>query len=235
MKKLIVVAAAMLSTLTAAAQYYPDGRPIPPSKRGSYYGTKSSYSNPWRTSHYNNTYYGFRIGLNVATVNSDAPVLDANDAKTGLDVGFVIGTQLTRTAPLFFETGLSYTEKGGKSDYQGGKFTYSLNYLEMPLLLKYKYYAGPDVSIEPFLGGYLAVGVSGKIKDYGERQAYSSFDSDDPGSFQRFDGGLRLGCGVSFQMLYLGISYDIGLANVGHSDFDDTRTGTLNLNVGVNF
>lgn len=87
-------------------------------------------------------------------------------------MGFVIGTQLTRTAPLFFETGLSYTEKGGKSDYQGGKFAYSLNYLEMPLLLKYKYYAGPDVSIEPFLGGYLAVGVrGGKIKDYGERQA----------------------------------------------------------------
>lgn len=230
-----MMAAAFLTTLSAAAQYYPDGRPIPPSKRGSYYSSRSSYSKGWSASHPNNTYYGFRIGLNVATVNSDAAILDANDAKAGLDLGFVIGTQLTRTAPLFFETGLSYTEKGGKTTYQGSKFTYSLNYLELPLVLKYKYYASRDVSIEPFMGGYLALGVSGKIKDYGERQAYSSFDSDDPGSFQRFDGGLRLGCGVSFQMLYLGLSYDIGLANVGHSDFDDTRTGTLNLNLGVNF
>ncbi|MGI6233462.1 MAG: porin family protein [Prevotella sp.] len=234
MKKTLLMLVLLMTVTAASAQYYPDGRPIPPSKRASYYNHRNNYD------HYHDyglgrTYYGFRVGLGVATVNSDADDLDGGNAKTGLNVGFVVGTQLTDRAPLYFETGLYYTEKGGKGYHDGSKFTYGLNYLEVPLLLKYKYSVAPDFTIEPFMGGYLACGVSGKIKDYGNREAYSSFDSDYDSSFKRFDGGLRLGCGFGFQMLYLGVSYDIGLANVGRSDFDDTHTGTLNINVGVNF
>ncbi len=235
MKKFLLSCLAVLTVASASAQYYPDGRPIPPSRRSGYYGRPAGRIMHSAYPRYHNTYYGFRVGLGVATVHSDAPALDATDAKTGLNVGFVVGTQIAPTAPLFFESGLYYTEKGGKSNYQGSRFTYGLNYLEVPLLLKYKYYASPGVSIEPFAGGYLALGVSGKIKDYGDRQAYSSFDNDASSSFRRFDGGLKVGCGVSFQMLYLGVSYDIGLANVGHYDFEDTRTGCLNLDFGVNF
>lgn len=231
MKKFFLLSVAMLATVAASAQYYPDGRPIPPSKRYKYYNDRSG---GYRDRSPQDTYYGFRLGMAVASVHSDAPILDGSDPKVGLDVGFAVGTRIVPRTPLFFETGLSYTEKGGKGEYQGSKFTYGLHYLELPLLLKYKYYATPDFSIEPFLGGYLAVGVGGKIKDYGNREAYSSF-SDDQASFKRFDGGLRLGCGVSYDMLYLGLSYDIGLANVGHYDFEDTRTGSLNLNVGVTF
>lgn len=232
MKKMFLLSLVLLCTLTASAQFYPDGRPIPPSKRASYYGSRHQSSNWWGP---HQTYVGFRLGLGVSTVNSDASDLDGGTAKTGLNVGVAVGTQLTTAAPLFFESGLYYTEKGGKGKHDGSKFTYNLDYLEVPLLLKYKYQASPDVSIEPFMGGYLACGVGGKIKDYGNREAYSSFDSDETNNFKRFDGGLKLGCGVSFQMLYFDISYDIGLANIGHDDFDDTRNGCLNLNIGVNF
>lgn len=219
----------LLVALPASAQYYPDGRPIPPRLRHSYYSDRAN------DYHYNPVYYGFRIGLGVGTVNSDSPYLDGNKAKAGLNVGFVIGTQLTRNTPLCFETGLYYTEKGGKSTYDGNKFTYGLDYLEVPLLLKYKYYADRDFSIEPFLGGYLACGVAGKIKDFGNREAYSSFGDDYTQNFKRFDGGLRLGCGLGFQMVYMEASYDIGLANVGNDEFDDTHTGCFNLTFGVNF
>lgn len=230
MKKIILLSLALVATLTASAQYYPEGRPIPPRHR---YG--NSYNHRSSNNYFgDDTYYGFRLGLNVASVHSDAAILDGSDSRTGLDVGAVIGTRLTSAAPLYFETGLSYTEKGGKGTYQGDKFTYRLDYLELPLVLKYKYAVSPDVTIEPFAGGYLALGVGGKIKNYGAREAYSSF-SDDNATFKRFDGGLRIGCGASFDMLYLGLSYDIGLANIGHDDFDDTRTGCLNLNIGVTF
>ena len=102
-------------------------------------------------------------------------------------------------------------------------------------MLKYKCRANLDVSIEPFLGGYLACGVGGKIKDYNHRAAYNSFDDDYNDTFNRFDGGLKLGVGASFQMLYLETSYDIGLANVGKDNFADTRNGCLNLTLGINF
>jgi hypothetical protein len=232
MKKsfLITLASVLLIAAPASAQYYSDGRPIPPRHRKAY--CKNNRSN----NHYlGSTYFGFRLGLGVSTVNSDSPVLNGNDAKAGLNVGFAVGTQLTSYAPLFFETGLYYNEKGGKSTYNGNKFTYGLDYLEVPLLLKYKVYANSDVTIEPFLGGYLAYGVGGKIKDYDSRKAYNSFDGDYNDTFKRFDGGIRLGCGFGFQMMYLEASYDIGLANVGKDDFDDTHTGCLNLTLGVNF
>ena len=226
MKKILVsLIACFLMTAPVAAQYYPDGRPVPPRLRNGYHPRGN-------TAYYPNMYYGFRIGLGVGTVNSESDYLNGNKAQTGLNMGFVLGTQLTTAAPLFFETGIYYSEKGGKSTYDNQKFTYGLNYIEFPLLLKYKYYADRDFSIEPFVGGYLAYGVGGKIKDFREREAYNSFDEN---NFKRFDGGLRVGCGVGFQVMYLEASYDIGLANVGNDDFDDTHTGCLNLTFGVNF
>lgn len=115
------------------------------------------------------------------------------------------------------------------------KFSYSLDYLELPIVFKYKAPLGGGVTVEPFLGGFVACGVAGKIKDYQYREAYSSFSDDYRDNFNRFDGGLRVGCGVSFDRLYLEAAYDIGLANVGKDDFDDTHTGCFNLTLGVNF
>lgn len=231
MKRLFLLfAAGFLTAVSASAQYYPDGRPIPPSKRYGYYNGRTDNR---RGPH--DTYYGFRIGMAIASVHSDAAILDGSDPKVGLDVGFVVGTRIAPpSTPLYFETGLSYTEKGGKGDYKGNKFTYGLDYLQLPLLLKYKFPVASETTIDPFVGGYLAVGVGGKIKDYGDREAYSSFGSDQA-SFKRFDGGIRLGCNLNYNILTVGLSYDIGLANVGHYDFEDTRTGALNLNVGVTF
>ena len=117
-------------------------------------------------------YFGLRLGMNASHVSSDSPVLDGNGVKTGLNLGFVAGTQLTYRAPIFLESGLYYSQKGGKSGSGQDKFTYDLNYLEVPLLLKYSAYVAPATAVEPFIGGYLGVGVSGKVKDYDRRDAY---------------------------------------------------------------
>ena len=60
-------------------------------------------------------------------------------------------------------------------------------------------------------------------------------ESGDFPRFKRFDGGLRIGCGVGFSMFYLDMTYDIGLANISHNDYDSSSNGTLYLNFGVNF
>ena len=152
--------------------------------------------------------------------------------RNRLNIGFAAGTQLTYRAPLFLETGLYYSQKGGKSGSGHEKFTYDLNYLEVPLIIKYKHFVGNQTSIQPYAGAYLAVGTDGEIKNYGTRTAFSSYEN---GYFNRFDGGLKLGCGVGFNMLYLDASYDIGLANIGQDSFDDTHNGCFTINLGVNF
>ena len=177
-------------------------------------------------------YVGLRVGLNASHVSSESPDLNGTGVKTGLNIGVAAGTQLTYRAPIFFETGLYYSQKGGKSGSGSNKFTYDMNYLEVPLLIKYKHFVGNQTSIQPYAGGYLAVGTDGEIKNYGTRTAFSSFEN---GYFNRFDGGLKIGCGVGFNMLYLDASYDIGLANIGQDSFDDTHNGCFTINVGVYF
>lgn len=222
-RTLLLSALCVLLALPATAQYpYGPGRPR--------VETVTRHGNEYIGWH--RYYFGLRAGLAVSTVNSEAPLLDGNDAKTGLNLGVLGGVQLTRHTPLFLESGLFYTQKGGKSGDSDSRFTYDLNYLRVPLLLKYKYFAGHDVTIQPFAGGYLACGVGGNIKNYGARDSFSSFDD---GYFNRFDGGLAIGCGVGFNMLQIEAAYEFGLANVGQDDFYDTHNGCFLLNVGVNF
>ena len=100
------------------------------------------------------------------------------------------------------------------------------------MVLKYKIDVDRSFSVQPFLGGYMSLGVAGKIKDFGQRHAYSSFDKE---GFKRFDGGIRLGCGVQYDFLYAEMGYDFGLANISHDYFDTAHTGTFFATLGVNF
>lgn len=190
------------------------------------------YSGSYDTGDDSGMYYGLRLGLGLATVNSDDNRLDGGSAQAGLNLGALVGFQLSPAAPVYFETGLFYTEKGGKGYVDGSKFTYDLNYLEIPLVVKYKYEIDDDLSVQPLAGGYIAFGVGGKVKNYRDRDTYSSFSED---FFKRFDGGLKIGCGVEYQLIYAELAYDIGLANICHSDFDNSRTGCFYINCGVNF
>jgi hypothetical protein len=223
-KTLLLTLMCMALALPAIAQYgYPyGGRP-----RVQTVGRHGNEYIAWHR-----YYFGLRVGMNVSHVNSESPLLDGSSPKTGLNIGLAAGTQLTYRAPLFLETGLYYTQKGGKSGSGHDKFTYDLNYLEVPLLIKYKHFIGNQTSIQPYAGGYLAIGTDGNIKNYGTRTAFSSFEND---YFNRFDGGLKIGCGVGYNMLYLDASYDIGLANIGQDNFDDTHGGCFTINLGVNF
>lgn len=216
MKKLMLAIMGVVMSVPALAQY---GYPINPSYAEEH-----------------NVYYGLRLGLALSAVNSDDDRLDGGSVQAGLNLGAIIGFQLSPAAPVYLETGLFYTEKGGKGKVEGVKFTYDLNYLELPIIAKYKYDVDGDLSVQPFAGGYLSYGVGGKVKNFGrtkdERATYSSFSED---FFKRFDGGLRIGCGLEYQMIYAEMAYDFGLSNICHSDFDSSHNGCFYINCGVNF
>ena len=64
---------------------------------------------------WNRYYFGFRLGLNASHVGSESALLDGSGVKSGLNIGFAAGTQLSYHAPVFLESGLYYSQKGGKS------------------------------------------------------------------------------------------------------------------------
>ena len=224
MKNFVMISLlAVMAAMPASAQHGGYRAPV----RG---GLHRSFSAPRHRSS-TDIYYGLRLGVTASTVRSDDKYLDGSRAMAGLNLGMAVGFQLARATPVYLETGLYYTEKGGKGNYNG-PFSYSMNYLEVPIVMKYLIRLNPDVSIQPFAGVFGAVGVTGKIKDFNQRQAYSSFDSD---AFKRVDGGLRLGCGIQYSHFYAELGYDIGLVNVSHDYFDSSHTGCFFANFGVNF
>ena len=227
LSKAIAVMTVLITALPAASfaqghVYMYDRGHHRPTTRPGYYASEGAY-------------FGFRMGVNAAQVRSESTYFESNSPRAGLAAGVVGGAQVAPNAPVFFESGLMYVEKGGKSDY-GGDFTYNLNYLEVPMNFKYIIDVpnSPGLSIQPMLGAYMGVGVGGYIKDFGAREAYHSFGSD-PEQFKRFDGGLRIGCGLGLQMFYAEICYNLGLANIGHDMFDETHNRGLMFTVGINF
>ena len=225
MKRLMMISLlAILTAMPSMAQYVrrPYGRPVTPYHHRSHYSVRSERHTGI------DGYFGLRVGLGVATISADDRALDGDSPKSGLNVGFVAGIQVAPATPLYLETGLSYVEKGGKNS----SYTYGMNYLEVPFLMKYQYNFDRLTSIQPFAGVYCAAGISGKIKEQDQRQSHSSFSDN---AFKRLDGGLRIGCGLQFDHLYAELGYDIGRANVSHDDFNTAHTGCFFANIGVNF
>jgi len=229
-KKIIMAVLMATFCLAANAQHYRNSRYYNPARNGLDYSQRNKvHFNNYSLTPYN--YFGIRVGASIANIEED-DYCHSND-KTGLNVGIVTGLAVSRNVPLYLETGLSYTQKGGK--YSDEKV--NLGYLEVPLTVKYIFSPTRDFTIEPFAGGYLACGVNGKEKTldyYGEtRQSWDAFG--DNGAYERFDGGLKAGVGISFDALYAEISYEYGLTNIRKNDRYEEHNNALMLNVGLNF
>lgn len=228
MKKIFASLAAIL-LMASAVQAQPGrvARPYPGGHRPMH---SRGYAG-WSRGYEDAPYFGFRAGMTLSGIHSNATDLRSTTARSGMYFGVQGGVPVMPYAPLFLESGLSFVEKGAKYGSGGSGLSYDLNYLEIPLLLRYKGYLGPDSCIEPFGGFYVAGGVGGQIRDYERRVAYSSFDNE----FRRFDSGFRLGCSVSFLLFQLEAGYDIGLANISQDAFDNTRNRCFYLGLGLSF
>lgn len=173
-------------------------------------------------------YYGLRLGMNMATLTGDdVGGVDAG-TKVGLNFAPVIGLRVSDTTPIFLESGLYFSGSGAKKD----KTSVSLNYLEVPILIKYGIQATDDIAVLPFLGPTFRYGLfGGKIKQPGGVKT-DSFSDD---YFKRADVGIKLGCGAEYNKLYLEVGYQFGVTNFLDSDDFTAHNNALFLNVGLNF
>lgn len=226
MKKFLIVAIALLTSVLTMEAYGYQGN--------NYRGGRdfSMYANRYDRFGREGVYMGLRLGPSFTTVDSDDKALDGGSTQTGLNFGVFTGMQLSPKAPVFLEGGLMYVEKGGKNLYEGKKITYSLRYLELPIVVKYGIQINEHFSVQPLAGGYFALGIGGKSKNFADRDAVHSFSKH---MFKHFDGGLRFGCGVTYDLFYADLTYDLGLANICHDEFDTSHNRSLSLSLGVNF
>ena len=178
-------------------------------------------------------YYGVRLGLNLSNLSGDGETLGT---KAGLNLGAVIGLRLSDTTPLFLESGLYYTQRGAEK----GKTEVNLNYFEIPVLIKAGFNVTDDIAVLPFLGPTLSLGISGKMKGYqkdektGDEEFYSE-SSFGKAKYSRPDVGIKLGCGAEWNMIYVELGYQFGIANILDSDEFSQHGTALFFNLGVNF
>jgi len=176
-------------------------------------------------------YYGVRVGLNLSTLTGDG--MGDFGMKPGLNVGPTIGVRVSETTPVFLESGVYFSMQGAKD----GDNSIALNYFKIPVLIKYGVQVSDEFAVLPFLGPTIAFGVGGDWKTAGEGSE-SSFGK---GKFNRFDAGIRFGCGAEWNKLYLELGYEFGITNIADwkkdNGIDDAsaHNGNLFINFGVNF
>jgi len=207
MKKLFVTMCALMLSVTAFAQM----------QSGGFHLDRRS------------TYFGIRLGFNTSTIGGD---VDSN-SRTGLNLGFVAGLKCSPSIPLFLESGLYYESKGGKKvsiPIVGlpDLWKVGMDYLEIPVLMKYGIDCGNDLAVLPFVGPTFAVGIAGKVQP-------GKLDTFHSGRANRFDMGIKLGCGVEWNMIYAELGYHFGLANVSDIEDVDAHNGSFFMNLGINF
>lgn len=208
MKKILVAIMAVLFAAPSFAQY----------SSGGFSLSESSL------------YYGVRLGMNISNLTGDAPDLGS---KIGLNLGGTVGMRLSDTTPIFLESGLYFTGCGASKD----KTSISLNYLELPILIKYGVQVSDDIALLPFVGPTFRYGLfGGKWKTSGAGKT----DSFGDGKFKRADVGIKLGCGAEYNKLYLELGYQFGITNIAdwtlvNGDDATAHNGALFVNLGVNF
>lgn len=154
-----------------------------------------------------NLYYGIRFGVTSASFSG---FIDS-DSKTGMTLAGVVGFRVSTTAPVFLESGLYYTERGGK--FEDIKESY--NVLEVPLLVKYGIQTQSDIIILPFIGPYFGYAIK-------------------TDGFNRANMGFKLGCGIEFQQLYLEAGRQFGVTDILDGD-KSAHSNAWFLNFGINF
>jgi hypothetical protein len=189
-------------------------------------------------------------GLNLADV-----VIKDNEDNYSEDIKSKLGfhTGLTAEFPIneivSIEPGLFFKAKGIKNEvsesYQGVSYKTStnanLNYLDIPVVAKASHKMG-NLTAYGSLGPYLGFGLSGRSKmeeTYnGETQStdekikWGSGSDDD---LKRLDYGLTAGAGIEVNNIQIGLSYDLGLANISADTNNgmQTKVRCFNITLGL--
>lgn len=183
---------------------------------------------------YEKNILGVRAGLNLSSLSaSSGGVSVSTDSRAAFHIAVTDQILLCRHLPLYFETGLAFSSRGGKAD----DVSYRPSYLQIPVLINYHFNIKDVVSIQPFAGLYYGLGLGGKVKAGNEKGDIFG----DNGAFKRSDFGVRLGAGVVWKKIYFGLGYEIGCLNLldsgVSSDYGDLkfRNNCFTLSVGYNF
>ena len=207
--------------------------------------------------------FGIKSGANFANVYNVEDSLDYK-TKTGFIVGgfyrFDLNNHLAIQPEAYFsmkgsravgEDTYSYYDSTVTTAYD---YTLKLNYLEIPVLLKYKIPSGGKVKPNLFIGPSVAFKLSARLtgsykyqetyasSDYSGYYSYATSIDEEVDAVERTDFGLVFGAGLDIEMgsssLVIEARYNLGLT--GLSKFADAsdpgaKNAAFTLMMGIAF
>ncbi len=195
------------------------------------------------------TSFGLRAGVNFQNITGENN--NGDNLKNSLILGFNGGVvvQLPVATDFYIQSGLLYSTKGAKSEYEvlGIKETidYNVGYIELPINFLYKPTLGKGKMMLGF-GPYIAYGINGKVKYnigniVGEdniefTSEYTSLLPTEPKYFKKFDYGANLffgyelGGGLSAQL-----NTQLGLTQVNsdNTTYPNNKLSLKNTGFGI--
>lgn len=184
--------------------------------------------------------FGVRIGANLANVSSD-PEVFSTSSRFGISGGLFY--QVKASDNLIIQPEINFVQQGFKTELSILGITAtsntSLNYLQIPVLLKYGFGNMEAMNFFVQAGPYLGLGM-GKIKSKSCASGVcetseSDFGSGD-GQLKSSDFGLDLGAGININSnLSVDVRYALGLSDLDNSSDGTAKNTAINIGVGYKF
>jgi opacity protein-like surface antigen len=204
--------------------------------------------------------FGGRLGLNLASIKATydysydyydynyygdelaAAQSESNSSTTGWRPGFAISgfVNIPYNERISFQPELSFLQRGHRDSENEMGFRYessmTLNYLEIPLLVRYSFPTNgkisPAITAGPTVGFLLGMSAWEKLNGVKEEIDYSEF-------YRTTSFGIVLGAGVEYALplgkVMFDIRYDLGLSNLIDGDFDDYSEKSRALLFAIGF
>ena len=195
-----------------------------------------------------NGYSRLEAAYNPVTLKWDDS--DDDEKMTGISLGYIKGFSISKSMPLYVETGLRFTYAfwSDEEDNTESKMTY-MN-LSVPINLAYRFaIPNSEIAITPFVGLTLKGNLIGKSEyeysydDETEKSETNWFDEkyDDEDEYdedkdygygaKRIQFGWNIGANVSYNKFNVGICYGSDFSEL----WKETKTSNLAVSVGYSF
>jgi hypothetical protein len=165
------------------------------------------------------------------------------------------------TDQLGIETGVMFNTKGFRVNFEEEfifengpqksteemikyKVHANLNYIDIPVMLKFNHDLNEKVSLIGYTGPALGIAVGGKFKTKAEFMGETEEDTEDVNfgndpeedDFKRIDLGLMMGAGVMISNFRVGLMYNQGLLNISPYTENGfvSRNRVLSIGIGYN-
>jgi len=148
---------------------------------------------------------GLKLGFGIAKINTDDKELDDFlDSRSGFSGGAFLTYSFTRQFAVQPE--ILFVSKGAEKDLFIVSAHWNIDYLEVPVLLKFN--IAPDRPVRPnlFVGPAVSVLLSSKLHVINEE-----YDVKD--GMKTMDVGLVFGGGIDFKRVTFDLRYTLGLVN----------------------